>query len=77
MTGQACFIDLEKAFDAVDDEVFLEKVGNYGFRRKIKELLRRLRSDIELFVSKNNLESQRFRLRQGFENVMSWAHYFL
>ena len=32
MTGQACFIDLKKAFDTFIQVILLHKVQNYAFR---------------------------------------------
>ena len=40
MTGQACFIDLKKAVDTLNHDIFLHKLGTYGFRGKINEILR-------------------------------------
>ena len=38
--GQACFIDLQKAFDTLDNHLLLKKLEDYGFRGKIFEKLR-------------------------------------
>ena len=35
LTGQACFIDCEKAFDSIDHNVSLQKLYAYGFRGAI------------------------------------------
>ena len=39
-TGQACFIDLEKAFDTIDHGVLLNKFNEYGFGGDVNNLLR-------------------------------------
>ena len=65
MTGQACFIDLKKAFDTLDHEILLEKLENYGFRGKINELLRSFLSDREQYVSMNDLETERLSIKTG------------
>ena len=42
--GQACFIDLQKAFDTLDHDILL-KLLDYGFRGKIFEILKDFLSD--------------------------------
>ena len=38
--GQACFIDLQKAFDALVHHILLKTLEEYDFRGKIFEILR-------------------------------------
>ena len=39
LTGQACFIDLQKAFDTIDNKIVLRKMEKLGLRANINELI--------------------------------------
>ena len=36
--GQFCFIDLEKAFDTLDHNILMNKIGKYGFGGPISQI---------------------------------------
>ena len=74
MMGQACFIDLKKTLDTLDHEIVLEKLENYGFRRKINELLKSSLSDREQYLRMNALETAIFDFRREFHKVLFRAH---
>ena len=50
-SGQACFIDLQKAFDILDHDIFLTKLNEYGFRGEVNILLRSNSSDRVQYIS--------------------------
>ena len=50
-SGQACFIDLQKAFDTLDHDILLTKVYEYGFRGEVNILLRSYLSDRVQYIS--------------------------
>ena len=53
--GQACFIELRRAFDMLDHDIILKKFLDYGFRRKIFESLRDFYSDRRQCISHNGV----------------------
>ena len=50
-SGQACFIDLQKAFDTLDQDILLTKLYEYGFRGEVNILLRSYLSDRVQYIS--------------------------
>ena len=40
-TGQACFIDLKKAFDILDPSILLDQIEKYGFVGKVLQNVER------------------------------------
>ena len=50
-SGQACFIDLQKAFDTLDHDILLMKLYEYGFRGEVNILLRSYLSDRVQYIS--------------------------
>ena len=57
--GQACFIDLQNAFDTLDHEIIMIKLKKYGFRGTISEILRKYVSDRYQFVCENGNHSKK------------------
>ena len=50
-SGQACFIDLQKAFDTLDHDILVTKLYEYGFRDEVNILLRSYLSDRVQYIS--------------------------
>ena len=50
-SGQACFIDLQKAFDTFDHDILLTKLYEYGFRGEVNILLRSYLSNRVQYIS--------------------------
>ena len=50
-SGQACFLDLQKAFDTLDHDILLTKLYEYGFRGEVIILLRSYLSDRVQYIS--------------------------
>ena len=65
MTGQACFIDLKKAFDTLNHEILLDKLENYGFRGKINEILGNFLRDRKQYVRLNEIETEKLTVQTG------------
>ena len=63
--GQACFIDLQKAFDTLDYEILMFKLEKYGFRGTILEILRKYLSDRYQFVYENGNHSKKLCVKTG------------
>ena len=59
MTGQACFIDLKKAFDTLNHKFVFHKLENYGFKRKINEILGSFLKDRKQHVRVNEIETDK------------------
>ena len=49
--GQACFIDLQKAFKALDHDILRTKLSEYGFRGEVNKLLRSYSGDRVQYIS--------------------------
>ena len=58
-TGQASFIDLNKAFDTIDHEKLLLKLEIYGLRYPILELFKIFLSGLTQFVSTSCKKQQK------------------
>ena len=55
--GWAIFVDFQKAFDAIDHNVFFKKLGHYGIRRISNKCFASYLGKITQFVSINGLNS--------------------
>ena len=53
MTGQACFIDLKKAFDTLYHEILLHTLEYYGFIGKINKIVGSFSKDRKQYVRLN------------------------
>ena len=73
--GQACFIDLQKAFDTLDHHILLKKLEDYGFRGKIFEILRDYLSDRWQYISHNGVCTEKPKIVSGVPRVPSWVHF--
>ena len=63
--GQACFIDLQKAFDILDHEILVTKLEKNGFKGTISEILRNYLSDRYQFVWENGNRSNKVCVTTG------------
>ena len=63
--GQACFIDLQKAFDTLDHNVLLQKMEKYGYRGPIHDMMKSYLSDRWQYVDMNGKETNQKRITTG------------
>ena len=63
--GQACFRDLQKAFDTLDHNILLQKTENYGYRGPIHDMMKSYLSDRWQFVDMNGTETNEERITTG------------
>ena len=59
------FIDLQKAFDTVDHEILLSKLGHYGIRGIANTLFRSYLSNRQHLVSVNGVYSEKTINKHG------------
>ena len=64
-TGQACFIDLQKAFDTLDHKILLEKLEKYGYRGPIHKLLSSYLSDRWQYIELNGTRTDKKQILTG------------
>ena len=62
--GQACCIDLQKAFDTLDHDILL-KLFDYGFKGKKIEILRDYLSDRRQYISHNGVCTEKLKIVCG------------
>ena len=63
--GQACIIDLQKAFDTLDHNILLEKMEKYGYRGPIHDMMKSYLSDRWQYVDMNGEETNQKRITTG------------
>ena len=63
--GNACYIDLKKAFDTLDHNILLQKLEKYGFRGKILCLLSNYLEKRQQNVELNRIRSSNKELKTG------------
>ena len=63
------FIDLQKAFDTVNNEILLKKMDHYGFRGKVNELLRTYLCERNQQFTINGFASQSRVIQHGVPQV--------
>ena len=63
--GQACFIDLQKAFDTLDHNILLQKMEKYGYRGPIHDMMKSYLSDRWQNVDMNGKETTQKRITTG------------
>ena len=63
--GNACFIDLKKAFYTLDHNILLQELERYGFRDKILCLLSNHLENRHQFVEQNRIRSSTKELKTG------------
>ena len=59
LTGQVCFIDLQKAFDTIDHKILLRKLEKHGLRGNINELNGNYLTDRWQYVSTNRVNTMK------------------
>ena len=64
-TGQACFIDLQKAFDTLDHKILLEKLEKYGYRGPIYKLLNSYLNDRWQYIDLNGTCTSKKQILTG------------
>ena len=64
-TGQACFIDLSKAFDTIDHKILLKKLEAYGFRGKVLKLLENYLQNRLQYININGMSSSEKSIKCG------------
>ena len=57
-TGQAFFIDLQKAFDTLDHRTLMRKIEKYGYRGKIHNWIRNYLQNRWQYLSVNGSSTQ-------------------
>ena len=73
--GQACFIDLQKAFDTFDHEILKIKLGKYGFRGTFLEIFRKYLSERYQIVCKNGNHSNKLCVKTGVPQGNVQGHF--
>ena len=63
--GNACFIDLKKAFDTLDHNILLQKLEKYGFRGKVLSLLSNYLANRQQYVEHDGIRSSTKTLNTG------------
>ena len=63
--GQACFIDLQKAFDTLDHDILLKELIDYGFRGKMFEILKDYLSDRRQYISHDGVCTKKLKIVSG------------
>ena len=65
LTGQACFIDLQKAFDTIDHKILLKKMEKLGLRGNINELIGKYLTDRCQYVSTSRENTMKQKISTG------------
>ena len=62
---QACFLDLQKAFDTLDHKILLQKLEKYGYRGPIHDMMKSYLSDRWQYVDMNGKETNQNQITTG------------
>ena len=65
MTGQACFINLQKAFDTQDHSILLKKLYAYGYRGPIFEILMDYLANRYQYIETVNDRTDKLQIKTG------------
>ena len=65
LSGQACFIDLKKAFDSNNHNILLQKIYAYGFRGPIHDLVHEFLKDRMQYVFWDQKRSTPLKITTG------------
>ena len=67
--GQACFIDLQEAFDTLDHNILLQKLEKYEYRGPIHDMMKSYLSDRWQYVGMNAKETNQKRITTGVPRI--------
>ena len=73
--GQACFIDLQEAFDTLENDILWKKLLDYCFSGNSFETLREYISDRRQYISHNSVCTERLEIVSGVPKAPSWVHF--
>ena len=65
LTGQVCYIDLQKAFDTLDHKILLNKMEKLGLRGNINHLIGSYLTNRWQYIKANSMSTEKLKLCTG------------